>query len=79
MNRNNHYKIDIDEGIGTIERKKYKTIQYSIEGLNQHLCNHHRNLLTKSHGVGILIGFSLLQKEYGINKNTTTTTMISGT
>ena len=55
------YKIDNDEGIGTMERKEYKTIQYSIEGLNQNLCNHHQNLLTKSHRGGILICFSLLR------------------
>ena len=56
------YEIDINEGIGTIEKGEYKNIQYSIEGLNQFLCTHHRNLLTKSNDdSGIVIGFSLLQ------------------
>ena len=66
------YEMDIDKGIGTTERKEYKTIQYSIEGLNQHLCNHHRNLLTKSHGGGILIGFSLLQHRSNFDFDMTT-------
>ena len=62
------YEIDINEGIGTINNEEYKKIQYSIEGLNQFLCKHHRNLLTKlKEGDGIVIGFSLLRHRSDFN------------
>ena len=62
------YELDIDEGIGTIKLEEYKTFQYSIAGLNQFICKHHLNQLTKSNDDGgIVIGFSLLQHRLNFN------------
>ena len=52
------YEIDIYEGIGSIDREEYKTVQYCIDGLNHYLHTNNGNLLTKTNGG--LIGYSVL-------------------